>query len=47
MYAILDGIVDGYYQAIEQIEDRLEDIGDPLFDESLLRDAGTHVPHSA
>lgn len=45
MYAILDSIVDGYYQAIEQIEDRLEDIEDSLFDESLTREMQEGMYH--
>lgn len=45
VYALLDAIVDGYFQAIEHIEDRLEDIEDTLFDESLSRDMQERMYH--
>ena len=45
IYSLLDSIVDGYFQAIEQIEDRLEDIEDSLFDESLSRDMQERMYH--
>lgn len=45
VYALLDSIVDGYFHGIEQIEDRLEDIEDDLFDESLSREKQEAMYH--
>jgi magnesium transporter len=45
VYAICDSLVNGYFHGIEQLEDRLEDIEDSLFDESLSREMQRAVYH--